>query len=363
MYFFVTQVRWVVSDSSKASWVIAVSSIRGDFVTLSRLGQGFGGLEQRHSCYQAVYKSDTIHFCYFSFIISGVPKCGTSAVFKWLSSSSTLPSSRIVLDGGGTKEACPRVDSVSELWNFFTFLNNRTHHALKLQKEGNEVLMFSGCIINKQNLLMKWLLREERTKYVLMTRDFADMLWAGYNFWCTELYDGDRCDQKHWANASLHYRSNEMFHLLMSIKADGYYVVSPLDKQFNFSITTNNFFQSYMDQFTSYHVASADVLFLASEEMHVDTTSFLDKFTGFIGISKSALDPAMVKKLVSTKVNTNNNKGTTAVTHNQVTSGLYEISKFQPLLSTTRELLYRSWRSDCLWVSNRTGFEYPACHS
>ena len=35
-----------------------------------------------------------------------------------------------------------------------------------------------------------------------MTRNYADMLWSAYNFWCTTDYDKKGCDSTHWVSLS-----------------------------------------------------------------------------------------------------------------------------------------------------------------
>ena len=57
------------------------------------------------------------------------------------------------------------------------------------------------------------MLRHPQTLYVLMTRDYAEMLWSSYNFWCRAKHDGfASCDQSRWIDPAKHVRSPELFH-------------------------------------------------------------------------------------------------------------------------------------------------------
>ena len=54
----------------------------------------------------------------------------------------------------------------------------------------------------------------------VMIRDYTDMLWSSYNFWCKREYDGPDCDYSKWANPELHTRSPEVFHELVQADAN-----------------------------------------------------------------------------------------------------------------------------------------------
>jgi hypothetical protein len=46
-----------------------------------------------------------------------------------------------------------------------------------------------------------------------MTRNYADMLWSAYNFWCKVQYDGFECDSNtKWVKPEYHKRSARAFH-------------------------------------------------------------------------------------------------------------------------------------------------------
>ena len=51
------------------------------------------------------------------------------------------------------------------------------------------------------------------------------------------------------------------------------------------------------------------------------------------------------------------------ITKSEYKPGLYFVSKFQPLLPSTRALLNSCWRDDCLLMSLLTGYRYAACRA
>ena len=54
-----------------------------------------------------------------------------------------------------------------------------------------------------------------------MVRNYADMLWSSYNFWCKREYDKANCDYSKWADPALHSRSPELFHELIEADRNG----------------------------------------------------------------------------------------------------------------------------------------------
>ena len=138
-----------------------------------------------------------LRFCYPSIIITGLPKCGTSAMYALLSQ---FPGVILMAD----KENCPYSRRRSH-WKFFQSLP----HYKNVKYDS---LIIDGCIDTSRNILMRGLLRSPSTLYIILTRDYASMLWSAYNFWCNWSYDGPTCDNTRWSQPGLHRRSPEAFH-------------------------------------------------------------------------------------------------------------------------------------------------------
>lgn len=350
-------------DSPRSAWGVFEPDV--DAKLAMRYIDSLGGLEKRHSCYEASYKQERIQFCYFAVIVAGVPKCGTSAMYKWLTMDCLdEQASPVVFHGAVKKEECFRGTTLEEAWSFLKGLQVETEGALlRLQRTGKQPIMTSGCVINQCNMKMSDILRvPERTKYVVMTRDYADLMWSAYNFWCTAAYD-IRCPSTHWVNAYHNYRSPGMFHELAVAKSRPHKtVLSPID-HFGFSnLTNNNFFRSFVTTMWRHNVSHEAILVVASESLAAETDKMVNKMVAFIGLDAQHVVQQNVSKLAHERTNTNNHKGTGTVDAT-FTPGLYRASGFKPMLAGTRALLHKSWWHDCLWLSNYTGFQYPACNS
>lgn len=164
----------------------SISMIRGDY----------------NSCYEVVCCGkgctgvNTIQFCYPSIIITGLPKCGTSAMYDLLS---RLPNSKAML----TKENCPFANRRPH-WIYFQSLP-------KFNEINTDLIIIDGCIDLPRNMVMRELLKQPRTLYIVMTRDYAEMLWSSYNFWCKFDYDKGTCGKTLWVFPDKQIRSPEIF--------------------------------------------------------------------------------------------------------------------------------------------------------
>jgi hypothetical protein len=54
-----------------------------------------------------------------------------------------------------------------------------------------------------------------------MTRDYPEMLWSSYNFWCHYDYDGITCEYGHWVIPGVHRRSPQLFHEMIQGDVNG----------------------------------------------------------------------------------------------------------------------------------------------
>jgi hypothetical protein len=151
-----------------------------------------------HTCYEVICQNTwnhhcpnegtpeaTIDFCYPAVVITGMPKCGTSATYDLLSRYS---GAILMFE----KENCPYTRRRSH-WEYFHTLP-RAHEVTPGR------LLIDGCIDTQKNLMLRRLLHEPETLYIVMTRNYADMVWSSYNFWCKREYDGFDCDNTRWVS-------------------------------------------------------------------------------------------------------------------------------------------------------------------
>lgn len=92
------------------------------------------------------------------------------------------------------KENCPFARRRPH-WQFF-------HSLPSYERVTENKLIVDGCIQLGLNLIMRNDLRKPNTLYIVMTRNYADMLWSSYNFWCRWDVDGPTCDSSKWAMVS-----------------------------------------------------------------------------------------------------------------------------------------------------------------
>lgn len=115
----------------------------------------------RHSCYEVTCQgvhclgeSDgnvTIEVCYPAVVITGLPKCGTSAMYILLS---TFPGAITMTE----KENCPF--GGQSLWSFFQSLP-------RMSVVGDHSLVISGCLQVAKNMQIKEVLRHPQTHYIV----------------------------------------------------------------------------------------------------------------------------------------------------------------------------------------------------
>jgi hypothetical protein len=134
------------------------NAIRSDRLFLRRadVNEGSG----IHSCY--VYNHHLISplgdhvertgtFCYPNIIVTGMRKCSTSALYALLV---TLP--RVV--GNEVKENCPFIIGRRSIIDYF--------QSLPKYAEADQIIV-DGCVDLQSNLLMRQILREPNTFYVV----------------------------------------------------------------------------------------------------------------------------------------------------------------------------------------------------
>ena len=112
-----------------------------------------------HSCYQAQclgkgcpYENATIQFCYPAIVITGLPKCGTSAMYDLL----TRYSDTVIMT---EKENCPYARRRPH-WQYFSSLPS--FDSIKKYK-----IAIDGCIEVNANMIMRNILRQPKTLYVV----------------------------------------------------------------------------------------------------------------------------------------------------------------------------------------------------
>ena len=135
-----------------------------------------------HSCYQyravnvSVAHNHTLiqqnKFCYPSLIISGMPKCSTSALYQLLRYFHRMRTMQV-------KEECVVHYKHVALYDYFEALAHVPNNGSLTSAH----TVFTACIDLEGNLIMREILHHPKTMYLLVVRDYPDWLWSSYNYW------------------------------------------------------------------------------------------------------------------------------------------------------------------------------------
>jgi hypothetical protein len=256
---------------------------------------------------------------------------------------------------------------MSETWDkFFQFLPNQT-------SSENKIVM-SGCLHLGANVKAMKELCLQDLKVIYVLRDVADMLWSAYNFWCLQLYDQDCYPGKHTSKNAL--RSPEHFHQLI-VKQQEMGGGIPLTK-------SGNCYRKELKEAAKVF-GSHNVLVLRSETMlttDADKEATLLHLQQFLFPSRNSKEKKQgqgqeyvvqqwFRNQTLSRYRVNSGRSVDSRGEQNIAqqsdkegdaSGLYEVSNFRPMLPETRQLIYRRWREECLWLNQSYGISYDgAC--
>eukprot|EP01036_Dinobryon_divergens_P026540 gene26540-35207_t len=233
-------------------------------------------------------------------------------------------------------------------------------------------IAIDGCIDLRGNMKLRKILKNPRTFYLVLFRDFADWLWSAYNFWCEYNYDSHCCDIDpalkkcadvgYWVDPVAHHRSPGTFHDIINGAMNGTHVPSPMVGYLqNPCEHGKHFTQRFVEELWA-EVPLENTLFVASELLDKYPFDVWQKVARRIGLRKT--HPKM-KDFASVRYNSQVSKKSRGV-ENTVSKkgfvvGLYLVSGFQPQLNVTRAILNTCWAQDCALASLITGYRYRTC--
>lgn len=256
----------------------------------------------QHSCYHYRFEerianqTQTLQntFCYPAIMITGVPKCSTSAMYQMLRS---FDHSRSLL----AKEVCPMMFSYANLHNMFDALAYVANDGTL----GHHEFIVSACIELAQNLVLRQILRNPRTFYVVVVRDFADWLWSSYNYWCVEHVDAGCDPLTHWVSGGVHHRSPEHFHRLVMAERPALdaTVASPMSILYTADVCrfAKKSFYNYVHELWR-DVGVENTMIIASEQLEREPATVVQKLVQAIGFSHSHFS---LEDFQSVRYNTN----------------------------------------------------------
>jgi hypothetical protein len=200
-----------------------------------------------------------------------------------------------------------------------------------------------------------------RSKFFLIFRDPAEWMWSVFNFFYDKHFE-DRPEENAWVNATLHYRSPELFH---EIFLAGQGKLHP--SKYMFSLRD----RIVRNARTVVAVAGRDnVIFLRNEDLQpqmVVSSGTLDRLSNITGLALDRFDP----DAIHTKTNCNDNKSLSGKSCNdddednssRKKKGGYVVTHNRPMLEATRKLIYIQWHEECKVWAEEFGIVYPECLS
>ena len=135
--------------------------------------------------------------CYPRIVITGQRKAGTTALYALLEMH---PNTLLSYVG---KENCFASGLNYTLLEYF--------ETLEYSPEPNQIFI-DGCPDPITNMaLRKAIFKDSKTLYIFLTRDYASLLWSGYNYWCDPGIDEGCNTVTKWTDPSSHIRSPDDF--------------------------------------------------------------------------------------------------------------------------------------------------------
>ncbi len=196
-------------------------------------------------------------------------------------------------------------------------------------------------------------------KFFVLLRDPADWAWAAYNFWCDESWE--EFDDDNWVDASIHYRSPEIFHevILSGGKLKAFALISELREN---SIHLLRQAQAL--------VGKDNLIVLRNEDLvprRIHESGLLQRLVDVTGLSMEGFDENVLKS----RSNCNAKKGydelcadTDRTSNLQGIGGNgvgYPVTHNRPMLESTRRFIYLQWHKECKIWAEEFGIEYPEC--
>ena len=190
-------------------------------------------------------------------------------------------------------------------------------------------------------------------KYFLLLRDPAEWLWASFNFWQDGAVDvGDYKGHGPWVNASINYRSPELFHELI---ASGNRTKGGSRLNTEYREWTIHYPRRLRAM-----VGEENSIFLRNEDMLPSVVAqeggFLDRVAAFTGLDRAGFDVSTYSHVT----NCNDNKGPEAKC-SDARSGGYSVTGGRSMLPETRRLIYLQFWEECKIWKEEFGIEYPDC--
>lgn len=285
--------------------------------------------------------------------IIGLPKAGTSQLYNILTGHPDLTKfhpqvKEYCFDFQHAANATGSPEEVQETFDGIAKRMNYTMH-----KSSKKTV--NACLdVAKALLMRQYLNRTNSSKLILLLRDPADWLWAGYNFWHRpEHHDAVAAFDYGWAEQPYQYRSPELFHEMLlagnrlwpSVELLSYF----RDKLNAMRVRVAAILRSFSPE---------SILILKTEDMApdmVEISGFLDRLAEFVEVPKDGFNQSTYGSFS----NCGNKRGLGTLC--QKSSSAYRVAGNRSMLPESRELVYLHFAEECYFWKRRLGIEYSDC--
>ena len=280
------------------------------------------------------------------FQIAGMPKAGTSQMYQLLSRHKDTVALR--------KEWCPHDGDMLK------YSEDVSDALLGLWAESKgSAKSVSACINPKLSLdYLTWVKAngmplQNTPKFIYLMRDPADWLWARFNFWTTHA-DTQENTPGRWTTERS-YRSPEYFQI--NLEAEGLIHGS-------YNLTHEFFVREYHLSTLEQLMEAAgreNVMVINSGDLEEPDAAFIERFSKFTGLSVEGFDEHILHGRTNSGSSLHTRGVANVMQNPNVTSGVYEVSGFQPILPKSRAFIYERARSFCQEVNAKYGIYFSRC--
>ncbi|MHB1956551.1 MAG: sulfotransferase [Sulfobacillus sp.] len=270
--------------------------------------------------------------------LAGLPKCGTSALYYYLSHHPRIHATH-------HKELCPQSESAVNASNIRDFLQQLTDEGPSEEALLHQKMYFNGCIAPAQPTML-WIADNMRIPYIIMIfRALPDMAYSSWNFFCQRESDATCTSNKKWAPEPNQYRSPELFHEYLL--AGDRFLNNPTKRYLH-----KDFPQLFRDKQA---INGSKVIAVSSEDLYRDTNRTVQRIFRQMGLPEHPLP----LEVLSQAVNVASHRGVHALSNKEKGMGA---SLTRGLLPESRQFICRKWEGDRLLMQSLAGIRWDkAC--
>eukprot|EP01036_Dinobryon_divergens_P032136 gene32136-41668_t len=210
--------------------------------------------------------------------------------------------------------------------------------------------------------LLRQVLRDESAAYIVVLRDYADVLWANYNSHCKKDFDKNGCENSRLVDLKRHSRSPEQFQTFIESDISGHASVSPFYKPLEQPCQHAD---TVFDPILRARATTNQTVLVVSIEQAVRyPIQIVHRIGSFIRRDVQQLD---MKKMF--QIGEYFSEGSIpAAAADDLNSwqrldhfdqSTFKISQYKPMLNATR--IDKCWQSQCVKLTHLSKHPYPAC--